>query len=74
MDLKKKINLMNKKIVELTNQNIFLQKRNEEVELIYEKKWGENKIDYDNFYNLIYNEKKKRLLPKMSNNKRTIQK
>ena len=37
MDLKKKINLMNKKIVELTNQNIFLQKRNEEVELIYEK-------------------------------------
>ena len=58
MDLKKKINLMNKKIVELTNQNIFLQKRNEEVELIYEKKLGENKIDYDNFYNLIYNEKK----------------
>lgn len=58
MDLKKKINLMNKKIVELTNQNIFLQKRNEEVELIYEKKWEENKIDYDNFYNLIYNEKK----------------
>lgn len=58
MDLREKINLMNKKIVELTNQNIILQKRIEEVELIYEKKLGENKIDYGDFYNLVYNEKK----------------